>query len=171
MLGQGLADAVLYSASLARKATALDCCDDVILAFAFGNAEGLVDDETQRRTCEINFLITAIDRDLARARLYPHAGNSVFTTARGVGTALRVNFTFTQRSGRSSRRDRCFGSSFNSWCSSSRGSGSVGELTQIGERLTGIGVGHYAPTLFLRFSEPTSMTLGFWAACGCSVPE
>jgi hypothetical protein len=40
-----------------------------ILAGAIGNAERLVDDETQRRTREIDFLIAAVDRDLACAGL------------------------------------------------------------------------------------------------------
>src|SRR5206468_6240521 len=42
----------------------------------------------------------------------------------------------------------------------------VGQLTEIGK---GFLVGHYAPTLFLRFIDATSRTCGFWPACGCSL--
>src|SRR3546814_12664713 len=54
--GQRLRDAVQHGARLAREAAALDGRDHVILANAFGQTEGLVDDEAQRRTREKDFL-------------------------------------------------------------------------------------------------------------------
>ena len=43
------------------------------------------------------------------------------------------------------------------------------QAAEIGEIGDGV-LGHYAPTLFLRFIEATSSTAGCWPACGCSVP-
>src|SRR5207253_3283414 len=45
----------------------------------------------------------------------------------------------------------------------------AGQRGQIGQRLL-VFVGHYAPTLFLRFIAATSRVSGFWPPCGCSVP-
>ena len=39
----------------------------------------------------------------------------------------------------------------------------VGQLTEVGE---GFLVGHYAPTLFLRFIDATSSGCGSWPPCG-----
>jgi hypothetical protein len=83
---------VLDRAGLARKAAALDGGDDVVLAFATGNLERLVDDETQRRAREIDFLVAAIDGDLAAAGLDPDAGDRVLAATGGIGAALRVDF-------------------------------------------------------------------------------
>jgi len=59
-------------------------------------------------------------------------------------------------------------------CSFGRGLGNrrslrlrVGQFAEVGE---GFLVGHYAPTLFLRFIDATSRTWGSWPPCGCSVP-
>ncbi|EAQ28550.1 hypothetical protein NAP1_13163 [Erythrobacter sp. NAP1] len=79
---------MLYGASLARQTAALDGGDDVVLTGAFGDAERLVDDQTQGRTCEVNFLVLAIDGDLAGAGLEPYAGRGVLTTTGRVGAAL-----------------------------------------------------------------------------------
>src|SRR5690606_29004549 len=106
---------------------------DVVAADAVGQAEGLVDDETQRRTREIDFLIAAVDRDLARAGLQPHAGDGVLAAAGRIGAALLVDLLFAQRRGRS------FGSR--------DGIDGPGEILEIGH---GLFVSHYAPTLFLR---------------------
>ena len=60
---------MLDRASLAGETTALNGCDDVILARALGYTERLVDDEAQLRTCKIHFLVAAIDDDFTCARL------------------------------------------------------------------------------------------------------
>jgi hypothetical protein len=95
---QCLRDAMLYSTGLARKTTALYGRDYIILAGTLGHAERLVDDETERRTCEIHFLVTAIHDNLAGARLQPNAGDGVFTTAGGIGAALCIDFLFADDS-------------------------------------------------------------------------
>src|SRR3546814_9907857 len=91
----------MYGARLAREAAALDGRDHVILASAFGQAEGLVDDEAQRRTREIDFLVAAVDRDLARAGLDPHAGDGVLAAAGRISAALLVDDLLAARRGRS----------------------------------------------------------------------
>jgi hypothetical protein len=90
---------VLDRAGLAGKAAALHGADDVILALAVGDRERLVDDEAQRGTREIGFLIAAVDRDLAGAGLHPHAGDGVLAAAGGVGAALLVQLLLAQRRG------------------------------------------------------------------------
>jgi hypothetical protein len=67
---------------------------------ALGDAERLVDDETQRRTREIDFLVAAVDRDLARARLDPDAGDGVLAAAGRIGAAEAVEDLLAQRRGR-----------------------------------------------------------------------
>ena len=62
---------MLDRAGLAGKAAADDGGDDVILLAAVGDVERLVDDQAQRRAREIDFLLTAVDDDLARAGLQP----------------------------------------------------------------------------------------------------
>src|SRR3546814_13232248 len=66
IFGERLADAMLDGARLTRKTAALHGADHVILASTISHVERLVDDETQRGTCEIDGLITAIDSDLDR---------------------------------------------------------------------------------------------------------
>jgi hypothetical protein len=89
---------VLDRAGLARKAAALDEWRRHRTAtFATSNLERLVDDETQRRTREIDFLIAAIDRDLAAAGLDPDAGDRVLAAAGCIGAALCIDFLFAQR--------------------------------------------------------------------------
>ena len=141
---------MLHGASLARQATTLDGGDHVVLTFTLGHLERLVQHQTQGRTGEVHFLVTAIDSDLAGAGLDPHAGNGVLAAAGGVGTALRVDFLFAQRRGRSG--------------GSSRGFGNRAEIGQIGDGV----IGHQAPTLFLRLRAATSSTSGWLPACGCS---
>src|SRR3546814_965278 len=68
IFGERLADAMLDGARLTRKTAALHGADHVILASTISHVERLVDDETQRGTCEIDGLITAIDSDLAGDR-------------------------------------------------------------------------------------------------------
>ena len=158
-LGQRLADAVLDRTGLARQTAALDGADHVILTFALGDAEHLVDDETQRRTCEIDFLVTTVDRDLARTRLQPDASDGVLTTAGRIGAAELVQFLLTQRG----RADALGGSGRRFTGSGGLRRSGSGLLVQggaeIGERLAVIG--HYAPTLFLRFIDAMSRTSGF----------
>ena len=90
---------MLDRAGLARKATALDGADDVILANAIGYAEGLVDDEAQGRTREVDFLVAAVDGDLAGAGLHPDAGDRVLAATGCVGAAVLVELLLAQRRG------------------------------------------------------------------------
>src|SRR6185503_548744 len=87
-LGERLADAVLDRAGLARQAATLDGGDHVVLAFALGDLERLVDHQPQRRPREVDFLLAAVDHDLAAAGLEPDAGDRVLAAAGGVGAAL-----------------------------------------------------------------------------------
>src|SRR5690606_4602339 len=82
---QRLADAVLDRAGLARKTTAGNGADHVVLAFAPGDLERLVDDQPKRRTGEEHFLVAAVDGDLAGPGLEPHAGNRVLAAAGRIG--------------------------------------------------------------------------------------
>src|SRR3546814_16674297 len=87
-----------------------DVCssDLVILASTISHVERLVDDETQRGTCEIDGLITAIDSDLAGAGLHPDAGDCVLPAASRIGAAELVEFLLTEwRSSNRRFRDRC----------------------------------------------------------------
>src|SRR3546814_6775986 len=88
-------------ARLAREAAALIGRDHFTLANAFGQTDGLVDDETQRRTREIDFLVAAVDGDLARAGLDPHAGDGVLAAAGRISAALLVDDLLAERRGRS----------------------------------------------------------------------
>ena len=99
---------MLYGTSLARKTTTLDGGDNVILANAVGYVERLVDDEAQRRACEIDGLVAAIDHDLAGAGLQPDAGNRILAAAGCISAALRIDFFFAQR-GCGRCRSRTFG--------------------------------------------------------------
>src|SRR5690606_13272908 len=104
-LAQGLADAVLDRAGLTRKPAALDGGDGVVLALAVGDLERLVDDQTQRRTGEVDFLLAAVDGDLAGAGLEPDAGDRILAAAGGIGAALRVDFLLAQHGGRAGADD------------------------------------------------------------------
>src|SRR3546814_4027780 len=76
---------MLDGARLTRKTAALHGADHVILASTISHVERLVDDETQRGTCEIDGLITAIDSDLAGAGLHPDAGDCVLPATSRIG--------------------------------------------------------------------------------------
>ena len=95
---------MLDRAGLAREAAAFDGRYDVILARAIGNAERLVDDKAQRRTSEIDFLLAAVDDDLARAWLQPDARDGVLAAAGRISAAMLVELLLTQRRGVLSRR-------------------------------------------------------------------
>src|SRR3546814_2449798 len=96
IFGERLADAMLDGARLTRKTAALHGADHVILASTISHVERLVDDETQRGTCEIDGLITAIDSDLAGAGLHPDAGDCVLPAASRIGAAELVEFLLTE---------------------------------------------------------------------------
>src|SRR5688500_2573714 len=83
--GEGGRDAVADRAGLAGKAAALDRRDHVILAAALGDVEDLVDDQSKRRPGEIDFLVAAVDDDLAGAGLQPDPGDRVLAAAGGIG--------------------------------------------------------------------------------------
>src|SRR3954466_11161787 len=68
-------DAVAGRARLAGKAAAGNGRDHVILALAVGDVEHLVDDQAQGRPGEIDFLVAAVDDDLAGAGLQPDPGD------------------------------------------------------------------------------------------------
>src|SRR5690606_14221289 len=137
IFGQRLRDAVLDGAGLPREAATLDRADHVILAGPLGDRERLVDDEAQRRAREIDFLIAAIDRDLAGAGLHPDACDGVLAAAGRISAALLVQLLLAERrvgDGRLRRGDSDI---------------TLREVLQIGQRVDGIR--HQAPTLFLRF--------------------
>src|SRR5690606_38306925 len=129
VLRERLADAVLHSAGLAREPAAFDGGDHIVLTLAARYLERLVDHQTQRRTREIDFLLTAIDDDLAAARLEPDASHRVLAAAGGVSTALRIDFLLAQHGG--SRRSD--GSGLRSVCVSGTSRQRV-ELGEIADR-------------------------------------
>src|SRR6185437_2080110 len=57
---------------------------------AVGGDQRLAQDHAQHGTGEIDFLVAAIDRDLAGARLDPDAGHRFLAAAGGIGAALGV---------------------------------------------------------------------------------
>ena len=73
--------------------------DDVELVGPLGDVERLLDHHALRRTCEIDRLVTAVDRDLAGARLHPDAGDGVLAASRGVGATLGVDFLLADDGG------------------------------------------------------------------------
>ena len=81
---------MLDRTSLARQATADNCCHDVELIFGAGNAEWLAQDHLENRAREISVHFLAIDHDPARSGLDPDAGDGIFSLARGVGTTQRI---------------------------------------------------------------------------------
>ena len=183
--GQRLGDAVLDRAGLARQAAALDGGDDVILAVAVGDVERLVDDQAQRRASEIDFLVAAVDDDLARARLQPDARDGVLAAAGRIGAALLVELLLAKQRldlrawSRPEPEPRAgVGASAASVGGRSFGCRGLGDCRSFGLRAgqrAEIGKGSscrpcYAPTLFLRFIAATSRGSGFWPPCGCSVP-
>src|SRR5690348_5685699 len=101
---QRLGDAVLDRAGLAREAAADDGRDHVILALAPGDSERLVDHQAERRTGEIDFLLAAVDDDLARARLEPDPRDRVLAAARRISAAVLVELLLTERRGFDGRR-------------------------------------------------------------------
>ena len=145
---------MLHGTGLTRQPAAAHGGNHVKLTAAVSDREGLVDHQTQRRTREIGFLILAIDDDLAGTGLDPYAGNGILAAAGGVGTALRIDFTVAQR--------HCHAGDFSSIALRRVAS----DFLQIGEignggRFGGGFFSHYATTLFLRFMEATSSTVGF----------
>src|SRR5690554_2963923 len=94
VMGQRLGDAVAHRTGLAGKTAAGDRCDNVELVDAFSGNDRLLHDHLENRTGEIRRQFPAVDRDLARTGLDPHAGNGVLALAGGVGTALRVDLLY-----------------------------------------------------------------------------
>src|SRR6185312_10285419 len=88
---------MLDRTGLAREAAADDGGDNVILTFAAGHAERLVDDQPQRRTREIDFLLAAVDDDLARARLQPDARDRILAPAGRISAAVLVELLLAER--------------------------------------------------------------------------
>src|SRR5690606_13063554 len=107
-LRERLADPVLDRAGLAGEAAALDGADHVILPLTLRDRERLVDHQTQRGACEVDFLVAAVDDDLAAAGLDPHAGDGVLAATGGIGAALRVQLLLAQGRGRAGADDGRF---------------------------------------------------------------
>ena len=170
-------------AGLAGKPAALDRRDDVILAAALGDVEHLVDDQPKRRPGEIDFLVAAVDDDLAGAGLQPDPGDRVLAAAGGVGAALLVELLLAKHGldlralggdalvvggfGRPSCGSRSFGGRRVGGRSGLGGGGrrcrsGAGQLAEVGEGLAI--VGHQAPTLFLRFMRRDVERFGILAA-------
>src|SRR5207302_10594022 len=68
----------------------IDSDHDIELAVAIGGDQRLAQDHAQHGTGEIDRLVTAIDGDLAGARLDPDARNRFLAAAGGIGAALGV---------------------------------------------------------------------------------
>src|SRR4051794_24807351 len=94
--GQCRRDAVTDSARLARQAAALDGRFDVVLAAAVGDVEHLGDDQAQGRAREIDFLLAAVDHDLARTGLEPYSRDRVLAAASGISTPELVELLLAQ---------------------------------------------------------------------------
>src|SRR5689334_23695381 len=143
---------MLDRTGLARKPATLDGGFDVILTPAVGDVERLVDHQAKRGAREVDFLLAAVDDDLARARLQPDPRNGVLAAAGRIGAAMLVELLLAKRCGFRGRRScRSFVSGGRGLSLGSRSLGCRLLLGQRGEIGKGLLVGHYAPTLFLRF--------------------
>src|SRR5690606_25456105 len=89
-VSQGVRQAVADGAGLTRQARTFDGADHVVLRGAVRNGQRLSDHHTQDGTSEVNFLVLAVDGDLAGARLDPDASDRVLALAGRIGAALRV---------------------------------------------------------------------------------
>src|SRR5207248_9073851 len=110
-------------------------------------------------------LLAHVDDNLARARLEPYARDRILAPAGGISTALVVELLLAQHRGdlRTLGRDAIGRNGFGRSLDSSGRRRSIGngrnlglwagQFAQIGK---GFLVGHYAPTLFLRFIDATS---------------
>src|SRR5690606_33636082 len=87
---QGVRQAVGDGAGLTRQARTFDGADHVVLRGAVRNGQRLCDHHAQHGTSEVNFLVAAVDGDLAGARLDPDASDRVLALAGRVGAALGV---------------------------------------------------------------------------------
>src|SRR5438128_1971581 len=94
-----LGNAMLHCAGLTRKAPTDYGRYDVILVTTISDIEGLVDDQSKRRTREIDFLLPPVDDDLARARLQPDARDRILAAAGRIGTTVLVELLLAERSG------------------------------------------------------------------------
>src|SRR5690606_16221703 len=81
IFAERLGNAMLHGAGLPRQTATFNGRDHVILAFTLSDAEGLVDDKSQRGPREIDFLIATVDRNFAGAGLHPDASDSILTAA------------------------------------------------------------------------------------------
>ena len=82
---------------LARQTATRNGGDDVELAIALRHVERLLDHHALRGARKVDRLVAAVDGDLARAGLDPHAGDSVLAAASGVSAALAVDFLLADR--------------------------------------------------------------------------
>ena len=141
---QRLGNTVAHRTSLTGEAAALDRADDIVLVHAFGNLEGLGQDQAPGRTREVFFHALAVDDHAAGAGLDPDTGHGVLAFAGGIGAAILVDHGIGKldRLSGQDRRDRR--SSFGS---------------------CGIGINHdQAAFLFLRLSAAMSKASGCCAS-------
>ena len=97
-----------HRAGLARQAAARDGGRSTSYwPCAVGDDERLLDHQAQHRAGEIDFLIAAVDDDLAGAGLQPDAGDGVLALAGGIGAALLVELLLAQRGVAGTGVDRC----------------------------------------------------------------
>src|SRR5690606_24750717 len=150
IIGERARNAVTNGTRLTGKTTTRHRAGYVVLVFTGRNDERLVQDHAQIRAREIALQLTAIDADAARARLYPHAGNGVLTTAGRIGAAELVELRLG--GGRVRVRRAC----------------AFHRALQVFERGC---FGHdYAILTFLRFWAAKSIFSGCCASCGWSAP-
>src|SRR5690606_2666292 len=102
---QRLGDAVTHGTGLAGQTTTSNSDDNVVLLGAFGRDDRLLHDQLQHGTSEIGSELTAIDHDLALARLDPDTSNGVLALASGISAALGVELLDMHRSGVDDRSD------------------------------------------------------------------
>ena len=83
---------MLDRTGLAGQTAAADRADNVEFVDAVGNFKRLVDDHLQNRTGKIFVQGFGVDGNVAFTRLYPNAGNGVFSFAGSIGTSEFVAF-------------------------------------------------------------------------------
>ena len=91
IVDQRAGDTVTDRAGLTGKARALHGADHVEFVATIGFDQRLLDHHAQHGTGEIDFLVAAIDGDLAGAGLHPDAGGGFLAAAGAIGAAMGID--------------------------------------------------------------------------------
>ncbi|MCY1243711.1 hypothetical protein D9M72_567370 [compost metagenome] len=137
-------------AGLTRQARTFDGADDVVLRGAVRNGQRLGDHHAQHGTSEVNFLVLAVDGDLAGARLDPNASDRVLALAGRVGAALGVQLLLVN------------GSVVFDGAQALQGVEAGGFSSHVGHA--------QALRVFLAEADLKSMVCGCWASCSWAAP-